>query len=225
MESLMLKQIAFIPFILLLFACVPPKIRPDESYKPVVVANITSFHLLDGNIEKKSFTITKDSKKGNNLEYQYYAKLISDHLKKLGYREALDRLKADYAVSFHYEVDNGQEYEDTIPIVGLVDSGSRNYKTYNNGKKWISGSSSSSSVYGTVGLKKINGITYTRKLFLYINNLGKKDHDSKVFEGRVVSKGYKSQFSDVGKTLINALFLDFPGKNGLVREVEIKVDD
>lgn len=214
----MLKKITFIPITLLLFGCV----RPGESY---VVANITSFHVLEGNIEKKSFTIIKDSNKGNNLEYQYYAKLISDHLKKLGYREELDRLKADYAVSFHYEIDNGQEYEDTIPIKGLIDSGSSNYETYYNGKKWIYGSSSSSPVYGTVGLKKINRIKYTRKFLLYINNLGKKDHNHKVFEGRVVSKGYKSQFSDVGKTLIDALFQDFPGKNGRVRDVEIKIDD
>jgi hypothetical protein len=73
--------------------------------------------------------------------------------------------------------------------------------------------------YGPVGTKKKRQTEYTRALRLYIVDKQALTEGTikKLYEGKVVSRGFSDQLAEVLPTMVKALFEDFPGQSDSTR--------
>jgi hypothetical protein len=196
----------FLLFILLLSGCVS--------------SQITRFHdnqLLENN--NKTFTILPFEDQKQNLEYKQYGNVIAGKLEQRGFKFVSKKSDADYGVRFDYGVDNKKErianlsdpyYERRYSYSPNITRRTTNY--YRGGQ----------SVLGALFMPTPSYYqTYTR--FFAINIIDLKHSDLKnpikLFEGEVKSVGSCNSFSQVGNCLIDALFDNFPGKNGETKNI------
>lgn len=197
-----------------------------------VNSNVTRFHdpnVLEAN---KTFAILPLETQDGSLEFQQYAKIVSEKLQTYGYTETSPK-KADYAVFFNYGIDNGSTVISSYPIYGSTGGGTtyhsgsvNTYGSYGGSYGTYNGTSYTAPTFGVVGSGTSSHTEYTRVLNLDILDAKKSNQSKivKVFEGKVKSTGSSASFSTVSQCLIDSLFKDFPGENGKSESIALSGD-
>ncbi len=179
-----------------------------------LTSDVVSFHEGDLPDGEKIAVVPLDEAKQKSLEFQHYAELIEQSLKKMGYvpvenpddAELLARV--DYSVSegrvetrtrmepprgyAHYHFYYGRYYDPFY--FGYYDRWTPDIRSYT---------------------------VYDRTLEMNILNA---DSDEVVFEGRVRSTGRENEIAEIMPYLVTAMFTNFPGESGVTKVVTIEKD-
>lgn len=194
-------------------------------------ANVTRFHNAVPPPEQgASFAILADDPKNNgSLEFGHYADLVAGRLTALGYSRASDPASARLVVRLGYDVDKGHERvvtsysrramfgPDIYPVVvpGRYGPRVRYVVGYRDPFLWGSGWG-----WDDPFGRDIDSYTvYQSQLTLKIDKAG--GEGGRVFEGTARAQSLSNKLTYLVPNLVDALFQDFPGKNG--EEVKVTI--
>jgi hypothetical protein len=162
------------------------------------------------NDKKFIFIALKDQE--NSLEYEEYKDKISQKLEKFGLHPAKDKSAADYSVKFEYGVNNHKERignlsEDSDKMNLIEKPMNRKINLHYNQKK---------SFVENILFPPLPFQIYDRFFILNITTL-KSFNNKPIFEGEVRTQGSCNSFAQVSDSMIDAMFKDFPGKSGKIK--------
>jgi len=193
-------------------------------------ANVTRYHsTLPPPEQGASFAIRADDPRNDSsLEFAHYADLVAARLTNLGYVRATDPGSARLVVKLGYDVDKGHERvvstgysrramygPDIYPVIVPGRNGPRvryvvGYRDpflWGSGWGWDDG-------FG----RDVDSFTvYQSQLSLKID----KSDGGRVFEGTARAQSLSNRLTYLVPNLVDALFQDFPGKNG--EEVRVTI--
>lgn len=190
---------------------------------PQVHATSQSFHRLPPK-SQPTYAFAPLPEQEGTLEYGAYEDLVRAKLAEHGWTE-VPRESADVVVVFQYYIDNGQPRMVTVPTWGQTGvSGSRTTGTVTSygGMSTYSGTTTYTPTYGVTGYVPVTTTVFTRRLDLYVFQRP-QDAAAKprpVYEGKVLSQGSTGILSSIMPYMVRALFEEFPGESGGVRNVE-----
>lgn len=201
--------------IALIFSCL-------NACAPSVRTDVTRFNEMPST-QGQTFVIEPSSNEQGSLEYKQYAQLIRQKLEQNGFHFSEKKSGEDYKVKFTFGIDNGSTSTVDMPLYGQTGGGTTTFQGNSMGSvggapysSTSFGTSYTAPTYGEVGSVPISVTTYTRFLTLGIwdaKSLAQGKGD-KVFEANAISKGSSSSLPTVMPLMIDAVFQDFPGKNG-----------
>jgi uncharacterized protein DUF4136 len=206
-----------------LCSCIAPE-------PPRVISTITTFHTLSDDLRGKTFAIIPlDKNKNTDLEFASYARTVGQYLVARGLQpvdvEHLQR--PDFDVFMDYGIDQGRTEVSSIPTFGVTNPGGTTTTTgtvYSpGGPSSYTASSYTAPEFGVTGFVPVSNRIYKRNLvleFLDGPQLEKKQI-VKLYQAHVVSEGSNGAIAVVMPSMLDALFQDFPGKNGETRQVSI----
>jgi hypothetical protein len=181
----------------------------------------------------QSFVIeAADAKNQGGLEFAQYAAVVRQHLTGLGYSEAPSRSAASFVVQLDYGVDEGRQRIVVRPDpFGASFGGGWGYGYGHRpfySRFGYGGRYRSPFYYGWDdpfyfggGRDEVSAYTiYTSHLDLDIRRAG---DGQKLFEGRAEARSRDDDLQELVPNLIEAMFTDFPGRNG--ETVRITVPD
>lgn len=189
-----------------------------SSCAPIVNTEVSRFNSFQDQLNG-TFVIVPDKDQKAGIEYNLYANLIATKLSTYGLTRVTNLSKAKYKLAFLYGVDNGTMSTTMMPIFGQTGGGLTTYTGSSFGtigSTPISGMSSGTAytapTYGQIGAIPVTNTVYQRVLLVDIYSL-QKDMP-KVFEAKAKSVGMSADLAKVVPSMIDAVFKDFPGKNG-----------
>jgi Domain of unknown function (DUF4136) len=161
-----------------------------------------------------SFAILPFRGQSGDLEFSTYSSLVADHLSRLGYTKVNDLAHAQILVALGYSI-NGRTFQSEAPVFGRTGGGSAIVSGNVNGQGF-SGLVSSPETYGAVGTTTVTGREFTRDVVIIMFDARKstQTHTEEIFRAEGVSIGSSSSLPVVMPNIIDAIFNDFPGKNG-----------
>jgi hypothetical protein len=164
--------------------------------------------------------VPADPKLQGSLEFAAYAAQVSDQLRKLGYTPVADGAAADLDVKFGFSVSDGATKVETRPGVRSAFSYYRYSPYYGGFRSWSPWYSPWGSWWDDPwGAPEVYSYTvYTRKIDMTI-----AQGDKQLFQGRVESVGRDNRLPEVMPYLVQALFTNFPGENGMTKRVVIDI--
>ncbi|RJG08078.1 DUF4136 domain-containing protein [Noviherbaspirillum cavernae] len=187
---------------------------------PVVKSNVTSFHELPASLQDKTFVFERTQEQENSLEYRNYENLASAELVRLGFREVPTIAAAKLKASMGYKV--------TVRDVRVVEPVIVN--TYWPGPFWPGpywrgyyGPFYDPFWYGPPIVERRDSSfqVFNRQLKFA---LAQTSNGKTVFETTVVSEGANGSLAAVMPYMIRSAFADFPGPNGVPRQIELKME-
>lgn len=192
-----------LPLLLLLGAC-------TSSLK----SDVVTFHegpLPQGETIR---VVPADPAKRGSLEFEHYAKLIREHLRKIGYTPVEQDQPSLLLAEVDYGVSEGVTEVRTEP---------RGYAHYH----FYYGRFHDPFYYGfyptwTWQPEVIAQTVYNRRLTLNIVSPELDGTDRVLFEGRVQSTGSEQEIARVMPYMITAMFNNFPGESGVTKVVTIE---
>ena len=192
--------------------------------QPEVETNRTTFY--DGNfLSLTHSTISIEPINGqntNSLEYRNYKDKLKSKLETVGYTVLESKEKVDYLVYFTYGIDDGKSEIVSTPILGQTSGGttitSGNIYT-NRGNIPFSSNTYSMPTYGVVGTVNNSVTTYSRAIAIDI--VPNKPNRKSIYEVRAKSVGTCKTINGVMDEMLDAIFKDFPGKNGETIDINI----
>lgn len=195
-----IKLSAILSIILLLGAC--------STYS--VDTTRTAFYQQDFQTTGNIFVTAADDLPENSLELASYQEKVATKLSAAGYQITKQKNNAQYIATIDYEIDEGETYIVTAPVIRthsrLLRRGKFARLHHRDRHKKINSPSS-------------NLVTeYNRILALDITttNEGKK-----VYESQVSSIGKCQVMAGVFDQLLTAMFTNFPGENGQIKQADI----
>lgn len=213
-----LPLVLLAPFLLLAGGC--------ASY---LSADVTSFHQLppDNRLAGRSFLIEPAAEQKQSLEFRAYADLVRQALIRQGLTAAAGP-GADLAVAVAYSLDSGRPVTYGYPAYG--------YTSFGPVWGWVPHHGPGGQIryvqavtypvgYGVVGTNYSQSVLYRRELRVDVTDRQPGANGAKLFEGRAVSEGEVGALAPVMPALVQALFSDFPGPNGVTRRVSVRLDD
>lgn len=181
---------------------------------PFVSSDVVTFHEEPMPAGESIRIEAVDANKQGSLEFQNYATLISEELRRIGYNPVSGPADADLIAEVDYSVELG-------PTDVVLDRGSsfaryhfyagRYYDPFYFG------------MYNDFGPQVYSTTTYQR--VLQLNIVETSGERERVFEGRVQSAGQQASLPEVMPYLITAMFRNFPGENGVTKVVTIEADE
>ncbi len=186
-------------------------------------ANVTRFHeTLPPPAQGQSFTVVPDNPRdAGSLEFSHYADQVAERLTGLGYARSADPASAQLIVHLDYGVDKGTEKVrssgfgyDPFFYGGYYGGlgGPRIIRTRRGA--YVLGGFYDPFLWGPGWGRGFNDIeSYTvfqSQLKLRIDKAG----GGRVFEGTSSARSLSNKLTYLVPNLIDALFVDFPGKNG-----------
>jgi len=186
-----------------------------------VVSDVSIFHTLPKKEQNQKTMYLFEKYKGqeNNLEYDTYQQKMKKYLAKSNF---IENKQSNIIIKFHYGIDNGSEKIGSMPIIGQTGvSSSRTSGTvtsYGGGYGSYSGSTTYTPSYGVVGSSSYSYSSYKRFVTLHMFN---KSTKKLIYEAKVLSSGSSSQINMVINEMLEALFQNFPGKNGSSKTITI----
>ena len=191
---------------------------------------VTSFHQLSGGLVGQRFAVTPSEEQKGSLEFDTYADFVRQALIGKGLVDAGSERGADLGVAIMYSVSGG---------ASSTTSGTGGFAGFG----WGSGGFSTGSVgiglgfpIGTVGGGSGNDtVVYRRSLQVAIDRLPKSSaaapsgasptDGARIYEARAVSDGPAASLAPVMRTMVQAIFEDFPGPNAKTRVVRVPFDE
>ncbi|MEM0965117.1 MAG: DUF4136 domain-containing protein [Verrucomicrobiota bacterium] len=191
-----------------------------------VKSSTARFHTLPPEGSGQTFLFDPTQSQRGSLEYEAYAELIEEKLIQYGWVPGTDPEDADYLVVFLYSIDGGETVSGSRPIYGQIGGGisvTSGSVRGPGGRSSFTGTTYTPSTFGQVGSAPYTKEVYGRSFDLSIldNQRSTPEETVIVYEGRVTSRGSAGQLAAVIPTMIEALFLDFPGVSGDAGEVAL----
>ena len=179
-----------------------------------VESDVVTFH--EGPLPKGETirVVALDPTKQGSLEFQHYARLIAEHLRKIGYTPVAADQPSVLLAEVDYGVSEGVTEVQTRP---------RGYAHYH----FYYGRFYDPFYYGfypswTWETEVVASTVYNRRLTLNIVNSGLEGNDRVLFEGRVQSTGREAEIAGIMPYMITAMFNNFPGESGVTKVVTIE---
>ncbi|MBO9574209.1 MAG: DUF4136 domain-containing protein [Sphingobium sp.] len=183
-------------------------------------ANVTRFHqTLPPPAQGQSFTVMPDDpRNAGSLEFAHYADIVGQRLADLGYVRAADPASAQLLVRLDYGVDKGTE---RVRSTGLRGSAFYDpfydpfysplaFRSYRGWRGRYAFGYYDPFLWGP-GFDDIESFTvYQSQLKLKID----KASDGRVFEGTARAQSLSNKLTYLVPNLVDALFQNFPGKDG-----------
>ena len=192
-----------VPLLLLLGGCTPS-----------LKSDVVTFH--EGPLPKGETirVVPADPDKRGSLEFEHYAKLIREHLRKIGYTPVEEDQPSLLLAEVDYGVSEGVTEVRTEP---------RGYAHYH----FYYGRFYDPFYYGfyptwTWQPEVVAHTVYNRRLTLNIVSPELDGTDRVLFEGRVQSTGSEQEIARVMPYMITAMFNNFPGESGVTKVVTIE---
>lgn len=183
--------------------------------------DVTSFHEWPSTLPDKSFVFERTKEQNDSLEYLNYENLVRAELTRLGFIEAPATTKPALKAAIGYSI-NGRDVREVYPVV-------LNPSPYWYGPAWRG-------YYGPyygpfydpfwfgppiVETRVSQYQLFTRQLRVM---LARMSDGKKMWETTVVSEGSNGNLAVVMPYLVRSAFADFPGKSGVPRQIELKMD-
>ncbi|HEX2530293.1 MAG TPA: DUF4136 domain-containing protein [Burkholderiaceae bacterium] len=196
----------------LLVGCASPKIRSE----------VTVFQDWPTDLREQSFVFERTRNQANNLEYRNYENLVRNELHRLGFTDATSQDTAKLKVSMNYGISTRDVRVIEPVIVDPLWYGAPMY-----GPRW-------GGYYGPywpyydpfwygppiTEYRESNYELFKRQLHVAISRAA----DGKnIYDVTVVSEGRNGSLAAVMPYMVHSAFLDFPGKSGTTRRVELKM--
>lgn len=159
----------------------------------------------------QSFTIVADNPQlSGGLEFSHYAQLVGARLAQTGYVAAGDPAKADLIVRVAYDVDNGRERVRSTGGYGAAPYGPWGYGRW--GRPWGYGYYDPWLFGGPGFYNDVSSYTvYTSDLSMKIDRAA---DNLRLFEGKASAQSLSNKMTYLVPNLIDAMFTNFPGRNG-----------
>lgn len=194
-----------------------------------IQSEVTAFHEWPAELRNNSFVFERTAQQENNLEHRAYEKLVRDELLRLGLTEAADLQSAGLKVAMNYSI-NVRDVRVVQPVI--VDSwyGSPFY-----GPRWY-GHGYYSPYYGPFYSPFYSPFWYAppivqqretqyqladRQLRIVISRVA---DSRKLYDVTVRSEGTNTSLAAVMPYMVRSAFVDFPGKSGVPRRIELKME-
>jgi hypothetical protein len=209
-----MKRWLFIPIIAacaLLAGCASPTIR----------SNVTVFQDWPSDVQHQPYVFERTREQDNNLEYRAYENLVRGELQRLGLMEASTAQTPKLKVTINYGI-SARDMRVVQPVV--VDPLWYGPPFY--GPRWRG-------YYGPfydpfwyappmVEYQDSSYTLFKRQLKVTISRAADA---KKLYDVTVDSEGRNGSLAQVMPYMVRSAFMNFPGRNGETRHVELKMQD
>lgn len=181
-------------------------------------SDVARFHQLPPPAGETFVVVPKTADKQGSLEFAQYAAQISNHLAAYGYRPAPAGATPNLIVKLDYSIDDGRTEIRSYPSSFYGGFYSPFYRP------WYWGYPGYPGYMGFYDNEIRSTVVYSRRLEMDIDQVVAGNRPQRVFEGRVESVGRDNRLTEVVPYMIDAMFKDFPGQNGVTQRVEIPTE-
>ena len=189
---------------------------------PVVKSEVTTFHEWPAALQERTYVFERTKEQDNNLEYRSYENIVRAELSRLGFKEASPGQVPELKVTLGYSI-NVRDVREIYPVV--TDPGWPGFQPYWPWPYWRGyyGPFYDPFWYGppVVEYRESSYPVYTRQLHVVIMRTA---DGKQLYDTTVVSEGRNGSLPTIMPYLVRSVFADFPGKNGVPRQVELKME-
>lgn len=190
-------------------------------------SEVTAFHEWPDTLPDKSYVFERTKEQNDNLEYINYENLVRNELNRLGFVEAPAKTKPALKAAISYSI-NGRDVREVYPVVL-----NPNPYPYWYGAPWrgyygpyhgpFYGPFYDPFWFGPpiVETRVSQYQLFTRHLRIMLARMA---DGKKLYETTVVSEGSNGSLATVMPYMVRSAFADFPGKSGVPRMVELKME-
>lgn len=190
-----------------------------------VQTELTPFHTFaETPPQGKTFIILPSKAQDGSLEWATYSNLVAQKLESKGLRRVESARAADYAVSLTYAIDGGRSVTSSTPIMSQTGGGTT-YTTGTVGSSAVSATSYTPPTYGVTGYSTSTDTLYGRAVRITIMDVQKSLAQNKrvlVYEATGKSEGSSGNINVVLPNIIDAMFVDWPGKSGVLQKQSVQ---
>jgi len=180
----------------------------------MVSSNVLRFNELSAAPRGGNFAIVPEKDQEGSLEFRAYADMVARRLEGLGYKRTDKADRADLVVSLNYGVDDGRVETWSTPIYSYNDYWRR---YYGRAADWPP------AYIEPLGSDTHSTTVFTHRLDLRISDARKQRQGQRenLFEGRAVTERQTREPVTTVPILIQALFENFPGQNGVPTTIRL----
>lgn len=183
----------------------------------IIRSDVTTFHEWPDTLPDKSYVFERTKEQNDSLEYRNYENLVRNELNRLGFTEAPASTKPALKAAISYNV-NGRDVREVYPVVVHP-------YPYWYGPAWRG-------YYGPfydpfwfgppiVEQRVAQYQLFNRQLRV---SLARMTDSKKLFETTVVSEGTNGTLATIMPYMVRSAFAEFPGKSGVPRRIELKME-
>ncbi len=201
----------------LLSACILAVSTVLTGCSTIIRSDVTTFHEWTDALPDKSYVFERTKEQNDSLEYLNYENLVRGELARLGFTEAPASTKPALKAAISYSI-GGRDVLEVYPVVVQpypywYGHPWRGYYWPYYDPFW----------YGPpiVEQRVSQYQLFNRQLKV---SLARMSDSKKLFETTVVSEGTNGTLAAVMPYMVRSAFSEFPGKNGVPRRVELKMD-
>jgi len=185
----------------------------------IIRSDVTTFHEWPDALPDKSYVFERTKEQNDSLEYRNYENLVRNELNRLGFTEAPATTKPALKAALSYSID-GRDVREVYPVVVHPHP-----YPYWYGPAWRG-------YYGpfydpfwfgppVVQQRVSQYQLFNRQLRI---SLARLTDSKKLFETTVVSEGTNGTLATIMPYMVRSAFAEFPGKSGVPRRIELKMD-
>lgn len=173
-------------------------------------SQVAVLHHLPKDLSGTTYVMIPFKEQEGSLAHKVYEEAVRQELNAKGFRETTVN-QAQTVVVFAYGIDKGRGVVSSYPIIGQTGVETCTSTSCLDSSPWPT--------YGVVGTRKTLETQYTRVLRLDIvdKQALAEGNIKKLYEGKVLSRGFSDQLAKVLPEMVKALFEDFPGQSGSTR--------
>jgi Domain of unknown function (DUF4136) len=177
-------------------------------------SQVAVLHQLPKDLSGTTYVMIPFKEQEGSLEHKAYEEAVRQELNAKDFHETTED-QAQTLVFLDYGIDTGKGVVSSHPIIGQT--GVETCSTF----EWKGSKHGCSPwpTYGVVETRETRQTVYTRVLILdIVDKQGFAEGNiKKLYEGKVVSRGFSDQLGQVLPTMVKVLFEDFPGQSGSTR--------
>lgn len=190
-------------------------------------AQVTSYHQPDEPLAGQSFRFAPSPQQADSLEYQTYAAQVREKLLQHGLLTTAEK-RHDLNARLDYSTDGGRPVTYTEPRYDYVFQGYRTVQQVRqdaNGQQVVYWDTEPVWGYDLVGYSTYQRTIYRHQLRLSLaRTKPEPGKPANIFESTVITDTQDGALNNVVPLMIEALFQEFPGPNGVSRQVKIETD-
>lgn len=192
-----------------------------------IQSQVTAFHEWPAEVRDKSFVFGENKEQDNQLEYRTYRNLVRNELLRLGFTENPLGRTPNLKVSFTYDLKSRDvRVMQSVAVDPFYASPFYGAPFY--GSPWhrygYYGPFYDPFWYGPPRIEQYETqfVLYTRQLKVEIARISDA---KKLYETTVISEGRNGSLAAVMPYMVHSAFADFPGKSGVPRIVQLKIEE